>query len=707
MKIYSMTATFGKLSHDTLSFEEGLNIIHAPNEWGKSTWCAFLVAMLYGIDTKERSTQTALAVKERYAPWSGEAMSGRMDICWNGKNITLERSSNKRVPFGEFRAYETESGLPVNELTAANCGEMLLGVEKSVFLRSSFVHLTDLPVTQDEALRRRLNALVTTGDESGASDALEQKLRDLKNRCRHNKTGLLPQAEAQRNDLINKLEQLQGLKVQGENIQTRAKALEEEIRLLKNHRDALAYQEAAEGLKKVQEASAAQKVAEDTFKALESQCSALPEKEVAAETLAQLNNLQQQWNTLQTEPQPIAPEQVQVPAAFIGLTPEQALLQAKTDFDNLQTLDKPRSPALLIVAALCAALGIGLAFIQWFLLLPCLVLAVALFVVHQRSGNMQGQNKQAVTARYGGIAPSQWVAMAENYQTSYSAYTSQNEAYKSAMQLLQTRREALTNQTAVLTQGQPLAVCIGKWKDILESYDKLQIAQQDFIRAKDHAEAMAAVAKPAQAPAFADTLTFTQDQTLRALADAESEQRRLNQQYGQCLGQMENLGQEETLNRQLLAINQRIAQLESIHSALTIAMETLKLASEELQRRFAPRISQRAQALFARLTDNRYNRLHLTRDLTLQAGAEGEDTVRNPLWRSEGTTDQLYLALRLAVAQELTPNAPLILDDALVRFDDARLAKALEILKEEASQKQVILFTCQGREKNLANSHID
>ena len=160
MKIYSMTATFGKLSHDTLSFEEGLNIIHAPNEWGKSTWCAFLVAMLYGIDTKERSTQTALAVKERYAPWSGEAMSGRMDICWNGKNITLERSSNKRVPFGEFRAYETESGLPVNELTAANCGEMLLGVEKSVFLRSSFVHLTDLPVTQDEALRRRLNALV-------------------------------------------------------------------------------------------------------------------------------------------------------------------------------------------------------------------------------------------------------------------------------------------------------------------------------------------------------------------------------------------------------------------------------------------------------------------------------------------------------------------------------------------------------------------
>ena len=40
MKIYSMTATFGKLSHETLTFKPGLNVIEAPNEWGKSTWCA-------------------------------------------------------------------------------------------------------------------------------------------------------------------------------------------------------------------------------------------------------------------------------------------------------------------------------------------------------------------------------------------------------------------------------------------------------------------------------------------------------------------------------------------------------------------------------------------------------------------------------------------------------------------------------------------
>ena len=65
------------------------------------------------------------------------------------------------------------------------------------------------------------------------------------------------------------------------------------------------------------------------------------------------------------------------------------------------------------------------------------------------------------------------------------------------------------------------------------------------------------------------------------------------------------------------------------------------------------------------------------------------------LWRDR------YPALRLAVAEELTPDAPLVLDDAMVRFDDTRLATALNILDEMAENKQVILFTCQSREKKL------
>ena len=125
-------------------------------------------------------------------------------------------------------------------------------------------------------------------------------------------------------------------------------------------------------------------------------------------------------------------------------------------------------------------------------------------------------------------------------------------------------------------------------------------------------------------------------------------------------------------------------------------------ARSELQRRFAPRITRRAQQLLSAMTDGRYQSLTMGEDFSLRAAAGQEDVLCDAIWRSDGTIDQLYLALRLAVAEELTPEAPLVLDDALVRFDDKRMAAALGILREMAKDKQVICFTCQDRESEVS-----
>ena len=46
MMIKRLDATFGKLEGESLELHDGLNVISAPNESGKSTWCAFVRAML-------------------------------------------------------------------------------------------------------------------------------------------------------------------------------------------------------------------------------------------------------------------------------------------------------------------------------------------------------------------------------------------------------------------------------------------------------------------------------------------------------------------------------------------------------------------------------------------------------------------------------------------------------------------------------------
>lgn len=674
MRIYSMTATFGKLEHQTLTLEPGLNVISAPNEWGKSTWCAFLVAMLYGIDTRERSKQGSLADKERYAPWSGSPMSGRIDLNWNGRDITIERSTRGRTVFGDFKAYETDTGLSVPELTATGCGEMLLGVEKSVFTRAGFIRLTDMPVSEDEALRRRLNALVTTGDESGDSDALEQKLRDLKNRCRHNKTGRLPQLENQRNILMGKLEQLHLLQAQNQHITSRQEATSQQIRLLENHLTTLAYESAQEDARRVAAADQSCQQAQQRYEAQAALCQDLPTREVVQEKILQLEQQRlEQPDVLSTPPQKPA-----TPAVFACMTPKQALQQATEDkgtYDKLAGF-----PVFLILCILWVLIGgMVLLLADWIFSLPIFLLAGAFFTAHVCRKTALHRKRKALTDRYPGLTPELWIQAAQDYQTQVTAY----EQYRAAYSAMLEQREHLDSLRKTLSMH-----------EVLES------ARLGWEQAKAHAEALSLMAKTAQPPVFADTLTFSAEDTRQRLAQATTEHHQLHLQQGHILGQMEALGQEAVLQQQLDELHTRICQLENIYTAVTIALETLSEASDALQRKFAPRISQRAQALFSQLTGNRYDRLLLEEDLRISAGAKDEDVLRSHLWRSDGTADQLYLALRLAVAEELTPHAPLVLDDALVRFDDSRLTNAMTALKEAGQDRQVILFTCHGREKN-------
>ena len=700
MKIYKMTATFGKLENQTLTLEPGLNVIHAPNEWGKSTWCAFLVAMLYGIDTRERTKQGSLADKERYAPWSGSPMSGRIDLSWNGRDITIERHTKGRTVFGEFSAYETETGIRVPELTAANCGQLLLGVEKSVFTRAGFVKLTDLPVSEDEALRRRLNALVTTGDESGASDNLAQKLKELKNRCRHNKTGLLPQAEAQRAQVQGALEQLQQLASQATQIRQRQEALTRELAALENHKLTLAYREAQADIARVDAAWDAAELAQQAALEKQAECALYPSREEAQDQLLHLEQLQMDKDELDSTPLPQLPEPPQAPPVFEGLTPAQALEKAAEDTGSYNTATQnTRSPLLPVALALLVLPWAALLFAPWYVAVPFALAGAVLLALSLSKTAKAKTQAAAIQARYPGLEVSRWTPLAQEYAAEVEAFEGQKQTYEAAAADLAAKKENLEGIIGQFTNGRTISEHLRFLRQALVQQEALLRAQAAVTQAEEHARALAQVVKPVEAPAQPSALDYNAQQTQWQISQLTREQQELQIRQGQVQGQMESLGQEAPLLRQLSAINERIHRLEAVYSATVYAMETLAEASSSLQRKFAPRISQRAQALFTQLTDGRYDRLLLDADLTVQAGATDEVTLRSGLWRSDGTADQQYLALRLAVAEELTPEAPLMLDDALVRFDDTRLAQAMQILKTAAQTKQVILFTCQEREE--------
>jgi len=710
-----MTATFGKLEHETLTLEPGLNILEAPNEWGKSTWCAFLVAMLYGIDTRSKTTKATLADKERYAPWSGAPMEGRIDLNWNGRDITIQRRSKGRLIFGDFRAYETESGLDIPELNGFSCGQMLLGVERSVFLRAGFLRLTDLPVTQDDALRRRLNNLVTTGDESGAGDKLAQTLKDLKNKCRYNRSGLLPQAEAQRDQLEQQLYQLQDLKNQTEAAQLRQKELSRRIALLENHKEALAYEAAREDAQRLEQAEESFLNCQQRTQGLEAQCAKLPDEVTAEQALKTITTLQQRWMALQQEARslPPRPEPEDIPDRYLDLSPEDAVALAAADTAELNRLRKQQKKnATLVRAAMFAgillaavlfllrnALSLGLMFGLLGGIAVLLVAATILLV--SRNNRLRNAIRQ-LCLRRNPLAPDQWVPDAEAFALRRKDYIADRSRWETLKNSLNTRQQALDQEITAFAGEKTLGQCQDEWNRVAGLHRILLDARREQQNAQELLETLRPMVRIVNPPTEPDSLAFTREETDALLSSALSARSQNQLRLGQLQGQAETLGLEEQLRQKLRATKQRIAQLEDYYHALELAQNALHAATSELQRRFAPRIAKRAQTLFGLLTGNRYDRLRLSEDLSLSVGTTEEDTLRASLWRSDGTVDQLYLALRLAVAEELTPDAPLILDDALVRFDDSRLAAAMKILKETGRQKQILLFTCQRREKDLS-----
>lgn len=418
---------------------------------------------------------------------------------------------------------------------------------------------------------------------------------------------------------------------------------------------------------------------------------------------------------METQMLPPLPEKPDTPEHFKDIAPDDAVAAAQADVKANEKLERSRKKTGVLIGIFCgisiAALAavavmyfaLHLDIVQLMLIAGAAIAlggVTILIISAVRSAKMR-KAQDLLFDKHPGIAPDGWVTDAQNYADAWYSYEVLLQNAQSLRGDLDGRIAALQEKMDALTGGISMAECQNLWTKTIDAWDVLSDARRDLQHAETHAQTLQAMVRPAQPPKFPDTLTTSEEENTATLTEARLKQRQLHTKLGQCLGQAESIGSEALLKARLDTLNRRIARLEDTYYALEMAQDALREATMQLQRRFAPRISKRAQELFGKLTDGRYNRLTLTQDLSLNTSAENEDTLRSAQWRSDGTADQLYLALRLAVAEELTPDAPLVLDDALVRFDDQRLKKAMEILKEEAGSKQVILFTCQSREKQM------
>ncbi len=145
------------------------------------------------------------------------------------------------------------------------------------------------------------------------------------------------------------------------------------------------------------------------------------------------------------------------------------------------------------------------------------------------------------------------------------------------------------------------------------------------------------------------------------------------------------------------------------YARLRLAAAVLREAVERHRKEHQGPVLERAGALFAALTAGSFAGLAVGADdkgqPTLLGLRAGGSTTIGVEGMSEGTADQLYLALRLASLMAHLDHhepMPLVLDDLLVNFDDARAVAALKALADLSRRTQVLFFTHHAHLADLA-----
>ncbi len=632
MTINKLTASFGKLENETLSFHDGLNVIHAPNESGKSTWCAFIRAMLYGVDSGERARGGYLPDKQRYAPWSGAPMEGQMDVTADRCDITLRRTTRmKSAPMREFSATYTGTNVRVEGMTGTNAGEQLTGVTRDVFRRSAFIEQGSVAVSGSPDLERRINAIVSTGEEETSYTEADARLRAWQRKRRYNRRGMLPDIENKIDDTRRLLEDMDG---SAENIE----ALEQ--RLERTKADCARLEDEVTESRKRQR--------KDSIESLSRGRAALAE--ASAEHDAAMERLSECRDELRQ-------------GGFEGRDLREVEEQVEDDLAYMAELKevykKKTSPLWVILFFLLTAAGVTLYTIYdrlvWIIAAGAFLIGAIVFLTlylkARRAAAEARETRSRILRGYGVAHASELAAALEEYRALWAAVRAAEENEKKTRELYEQARRRQ------------------------EKLEEEALADLDFVSGTSQAAKLGRELNARRADA--ERLS-AQIATLKGRLSA----------MGDTMVLRSELGTMET-ERDLL--EQEYEDISLAAETLRSADEELQSRfSPELGRVAAEYMSRVTGGRYSQVLINR-DFSAMTRT---DADTVAHDSSYLSAGTMDLLYLAVRLAVCRLALPEGEP-CPLIIDDALVNLDETRFRQAMELLSEIAKERQVILFTCR------------
>lgn len=688
---------FGKICNLVVNFNKGLNIVYGLNESGKTTIQWFIRGMLFGLKGGRAAKDGVPPPLRRYKPWSasnyGGALEYRLD---NGELYRIERDfETGRIFVYDAMFNDVTTQFTSNTEKGSVTAEKHLFLNEACFEKTGFIRQMESGI--DETGKKELLSRITNAMETGFEDisfrkaekALKDSIIEYVGSDRTTKRPLdrinltLEELKKSRDILINRREEY------GE-ITQKLDLERETIKIIGEKKDIL--RKAEDLIKVKKEAEKYRRQAREL-------------KNILNEVLLLEQNLKEDSQELKSFEKSKLPSHDETEI-------NNNSIKRKVDDLEITASKKKRKvyvAGMVVFSVISLLLIISDIFFKniWIKIFSAVLAALAVLSAFSAIRISGGQEKSP--RDYGG-SPSE--------ESEHSRYI---EKVSSVMKIESNLKEKYSR--ASFTSGEDL----NSTEDINNILRKLERKYNNHLDTiRNYARDIDGYAGNTNiARQERDNWVLDTENVEKPLSDSDIEsvelmldykRKKIEEEYTLSIQKiteyevllktLENEKDElQKIDEEIEELKQKKKNLESLDFSLRTALEVLTEASKEIQRDYIPMLNNRMGSIIGKITSSKYCDTRADEKFQIRTVAPETGKVTNANILSGGTVEQIYLALRLSIAEMIEnpeEKIPFFMDEVFAHYDDSRINSSLRLLEEICLQRQVILFTCKGREVEAA-----
>lgn len=686
MKIKNIKVNaYGNIENKDINLEEGINIIHGANESGKSTLLNYIISIFYGISRNKDGK--ALSDYEKYKPWNSNEFSGRISYkLENGEKYEIFRDFNKKNPkIYNDKLEDISDRFETDKKDGSKFFIEQMGIDKQMYL--STVVSTQEEVRLDEKnqnmLIQKIANLAGTGEDNvsykKALIKLQEKIRD---EIGTNKTSQKPIniIEKEIVEINNKIVETEKYRNRKYEIDAEKEQILSELKELEQQKQIL------------QELQNSMKSEEETKNRLE-----IREKN-RKDNIAKINELTNQKNTINAESERVQSAKNHLQDIIKGHKENIEKLNSEiekiaNEKEETQEKEKPSISFIVITVVLAIALICSIILIKNYIVSGILGVAIiANIVFYVINKNKQKVNKAKLREKI-------------NQEKQYKREKLENQKQQIIANVNTTEKELEKQEEEEKQVNSELSMLKGQIILLEKNNEKIteEIEQDNKAIKEESNKNKQQIIEKYKDKNINDLLYINDYQNYISKIEETINNNRirikgLEIEYNTIVPQLDEM---VVLEEKREADKEKLAELREKEIIINIAIENLMDAYEEMKTTITPKFTKNLSESIQKISSNKYNKVTINDENGMIIENNRGEYVE-AIKLSTGTIDQLYLALRLSMIDELSKeNLPIILDESFAYSDNNRLKNMLQYLTSDLNNHQTIIFTCTDREQKM------